>query len=145
MTIDSATAVELVDMVALVLILAVAIYAQRKFRFVVFKLGWDIIAASGAIRIAGSLFRAYFLNKHTPEAVSPLSSMVAMMAITAEKCTRIFKKGEMEELITKADGGVLLTERCGEFIFIVAVDKGVDLDAIKPQRERVKEAIEGMV
>ncbi len=86
-----------------------------------------------------------FLNKHTPEAVSPLSSMVAMMAITAEKCTRIFKKGEMEELITKADGGVLLTERCGEFIFIVAVDKGVDLDAIKPQREKVKEAIEGMV
>jgi len=32
MTIDSATAVELVDMVAGFLILAVAIYAQRKFR-----------------------------------------------------------------------------------------------------------------
>lgn len=60
MTIDSATAVELVDMVAAVLILAVAIYAQRKFRFPIFKLGWDIIAASGAISIAGSLFRAYY-------------------------------------------------------------------------------------
>ena len=60
MTIDSATAVELVDMVAGFLILGVAIYAQRKFRFPVFKLGWDIIAASGAIRVAGSLFRAYY-------------------------------------------------------------------------------------
>ena len=86
-----------------------------------------------------------FLNKHTPEPVSPLSSLVAMMAITAEKCTRMFKKGEMEELITKANGGMLVTERCGEFIFIVAADKGIDMEAIKPQRERVKEAIEGMV
>jgi predicted regulator of Ras-like GTPase activity (Roadblock/LC7/MglB family) len=86
-----------------------------------------------------------FLNKHTPKAVSPLSSLIAMMAITAEKCTRLFKKGEMEELITKANGGVLLTERCGEFIFIVAVDKGIDPDSIKPQREKVKDAIEGMV
>jgi len=38
----------------------VAIYAQRKFRFVIFKLGWEIIAVSGAIRVAGSLFRAYY-------------------------------------------------------------------------------------
>lgn len=86
-----------------------------------------------------------FLNKHIPEPVSPLSSVVAMMAITAEKCTRLFKKGEMEELITKANGGMLLTERCGEFIFIVAVDKGIDLESIKPQREKVKDAIRGMV
>jgi len=68
---------------------------------------------------------------------SPLSSVVAMMAITEEKCTRIFKKGEMEELITKANGGVLLTERYGEFIFIVAADKGIDLASIKPQQEEV--------
>jgi predicted regulator of Ras-like GTPase activity (Roadblock/LC7/MglB family) len=86
-----------------------------------------------------------FLNKHTPEPVSPLSSVVAMMAITAGKCTRMFKKGEMEELITKADGGVLLTERCGEFIFIVAVEKGFDPESIKPQREKVKDAIVSMV
>ena len=86
-----------------------------------------------------------FLNKHTPKAMSPLSSLVAMMTRTAEKCTRLFKKGEMEELITKADGGMLLTERCGEFIFIVAVDKGIDPESIKPQREKVKDAIRGMV
>lgn len=60
MEIDSATVVELVNLVTGILILAVAIYAQRKFRFVIFKLGWDIIAASGAIRVIGSLFRAYY-------------------------------------------------------------------------------------
>ncbi|MBC8521212.1 MAG: hypothetical protein H8D26_04385 [Methanomicrobia archaeon] len=60
MAIDSATVVELVNLVTGILILAVAIYAQRKFRFVIFKLGWDIIAASGAIRVVGSLFRAYY-------------------------------------------------------------------------------------
>ncbi len=57
---DSATVVELVNFVVGILILAVAIYAQKKFRFVIFKLGWDIIAASGAIRVVGSLFRAYY-------------------------------------------------------------------------------------
>jgi hypothetical protein len=57
---DSATVVELVNLVVGILILAVAIYAQKKFRFVIFKLGWDIIAASGAIRVVGSLFRAYY-------------------------------------------------------------------------------------
>ncbi|MGB2729030.1 MAG: hypothetical protein WBD09_11300 [Halobacteriota archaeon] len=60
MEIDSATVVELVNLVTGILILAVAIYAQRKFRFAIFTLGWDIIAASGAIRVIGSLFRAYY-------------------------------------------------------------------------------------
>ena len=108
----------------------------------------DLVAMEGvnaAAVVTRDGIMVNFLNKHTPDAVSPLSSVVAMMAITAEKCTRIFKKGEMEELITKADGGVLLTERCGEFIFIVAADKGIDLESIKPQREKVKEAIAGMV
>lgn len=86
-----------------------------------------------------------FLNKHAPEAMSPLSSVVAMMTRTAEKCTRMFRKGEMEEIITKANDGVLLTERCGEFIFIVAADKGFDFDSITPKREKVKDAVRGMV
>ena len=86
-----------------------------------------------------------FLNNHTPEVVSPLSSVVAMMTITAEKCTRMFKKGEMVELITKANGGELLTERCGEFIFVVAVDKGIDFESIKLSRDKVKAAISSMV
>ena len=85
-----------------------------------------------------------FLNGHPPESRSALSSLIAMMAITAEKCARLFRKGLVEEVITKADGGVLLTVRCGEFIFILAVDKGTDPDSIKPQREKVKAAIEAM-
>ena len=60
MTIDSATVVEMVNLVTGILILAVAIYAQKRFRFAIFKLGWDIIAASGAISVIGSLFRAYY-------------------------------------------------------------------------------------
>ncbi|MBC8520390.1 MAG: roadblock/LC7 domain-containing protein, partial [Methanomicrobia archaeon] len=86
-----------------------------------------------------------FLNKHAPEEVSPLPSVVAMMVRTAEKCLRMFKRGEMEEIITKADGGEILTEKCGEFIFLQAVDKGFDSDSIKPKREKVKDAIRNMV
>ncbi len=86
-----------------------------------------------------------FFNKHAEEKMSPLSAVVAMMMRTAEKCTRMLKKGDMEEIITKADGGVLLMEKCGEFIFLVATDKGVDFESIKLQMEKVKDAIRGMV
>ncbi len=86
-----------------------------------------------------------FCNKHIPEMVSPFSTVVAMMTRTAEKCTRLLKKGEIEELIAKADGGVVLTEKSGELIFLVAVDKGVDFELLKPQREKVKAAIRSMV
>jgi hypothetical protein len=47
MTIDSATAVELVNLVAGVLILAMTIYACRRFR-------WDICIGSSGIKIMGS-------------------------------------------------------------------------------------------
>jgi predicted regulator of Ras-like GTPase activity (Roadblock/LC7/MglB family) len=86
-----------------------------------------------------------FLNKHTPEAGLPLPSVVAMMAITAAKCTRLFKKGEMKEIITKAERGDILTEKCGEFIILVAADKGFDFDSITPKRDKVKEVIRGMM
>ncbi len=86
-----------------------------------------------------------FLNKHAQEEVSPLSAVVAMMARTAEKCTRMLEKGDMEEIITKAGGGVILTKKYEGFIFLVAADKGFDFDSIKPKMERVKDAIRGMV
>ncbi len=60
MPIDSATAVELVNLVAGIFILAVAIYVKRKANLAIFNRGLDIIAASGAIRVVGSLFRAYY-------------------------------------------------------------------------------------
>ncbi|MFZ2071570.1 MAG: roadblock/LC7 domain-containing protein [Halobacteriota archaeon] len=82
------------------------------------------------------------LSHYTLEAVSALPAMVAMMMKIAEKCTRMFKTGDMEELIVKANDGMLLAERCSEeFVFIIAVDKSVDLDSIKSEREKVKAAI----
>ncbi|MGB2840888.1 MAG: roadblock/LC7 domain-containing protein [Halobacteriota archaeon] len=86
-----------------------------------------------------------FLNKHAQEEVLPLSAVVAMMMRTAEKCTRMLKKGDIEELITKADDGVILTEKCEEFIFLVAADKGFDFESMKPKMGKVKDAIRGMV
>ncbi|MGB2729027.1 MAG: roadblock/LC7 domain-containing protein [Halobacteriota archaeon] len=85
-----------------------------------------------------------FLNKHAQEEVSPLSAVIAMMMRTTEKCTRMLKKGDMEEIITKADDGVILTEKCEGFIFLVAADKGFDFELIKPKRRKVKDAIRGM-
>lgn len=70
MTIDSATAVELVNLVAGIFILAVAIYVQRKSNLAVFKRGLYIIAASGAIRVVGSLFRAYYTYTGLLELIS---------------------------------------------------------------------------
>ncbi len=86
-----------------------------------------------------------FLNKHAPEEVLPLSAVVAMMLRTAEKCTRMLNKGDMEEIITKADNGVILTEKCEEFIFLVAADKGFDFESIKQKKVKVKDAIRNMV
>ena len=108
----------------------------------------DLVATEG-VNASGVVTRdgimVGFLNKHAQEEVPLLSAVVAMMTRTAEKCTRMLKKGDMGEIITKADGGMILTEKCEEFIFLVAVDKGVDFESIKPQREKVKAAIRGMV
>jgi len=71
MTLDSATIVELVNFVAGILISTVAIYAQRKFHFVIFRLGWGIIAASGLIGVVGSLFRAYYTYASLYEELVP--------------------------------------------------------------------------
>ena len=86
-----------------------------------------------------------FLNTLTPEDISPLSSVVAMMTRTADKCTRLLKRGEMAEIITKDDSGMVVTEKCGEFILLVAMDKGVDMNAIKSQRKRLKDTILGIL
>jgi predicted regulator of Ras-like GTPase activity (Roadblock/LC7/MglB family) len=98
---------------------------------------------AGAVVTRNGIMVGFYL--HAPVEVSILSAVVAMMTRTAEKCTRMFRMGEMEVMITKADGGVIVTEPCEEFIFIVAIDKGIDLDSIKLQREKVKDAIRGMV
>jgi predicted regulator of Ras-like GTPase activity (Roadblock/LC7/MglB family) len=86
-----------------------------------------------------------FLNKHSQEEVSQFSAVVAMMLRTAEKCTRMLKKGEVIEILTKADVGVILTEKCEEFIFLVAADKGFDFESIKQKRGKIKDAIRGLI
>jgi len=101
------------------------------------------ITASAVVTRDGIIVES--LGKYDLSASSALSPVVAMMTRAAERCTRMLKKGEMIEMITKADNGVILTEKCEEFIFLVAVDKGFDFESRKPQREKVKAAIRGMV
>ncbi len=85
-----------------------------------------------------------FRNRHIMETVSSLSVVVAMMVRTAEKCIKILNMGDMDELRVKADGGTVVAERCEGFILLVAVDKGIDYDTIKPKIERIKSIIRGM-
>ncbi|RZN37721.1 MAG: response regulator [Methanophagales archaeon ANME-1-THS] len=87
----------------------------------------------------------HFLNTVTPEEISPLSSMAAMMTRMAEKCTRLLKRGEMTEILTKDNRGTVVTEKCGEFILLVAMDESVDMNAIKSQKKRLKEIILGIL
>ena len=101
------------------------------------------VTASAVVTRDGLIVES--LGKYDLSASSGLPSVVAMMMRAAERCTRMLKKGEMIEMITKADNGVILAEKCEEFIFFVAADKGVDFESLKPHREKVKAAIRGMV
>ena len=108
----------------------------------------DLVATEGVNATAvvskdGIMVR--FLNKHAQEEMPALSTVMVMMQRTAEKCTRMLKKGEVIEIITKADDGVILTTRCCEFIFLVAANKGFDFNSIQPKMGEVKDAIRGMV
>jgi CheY-like chemotaxis protein len=86
-----------------------------------------------------------FVGPFTREDMLSLSSVIAFMTKAAEKCTRMLK-GEIEEIIAKGHNVMIVTEKCAEFIFFVAVDKDIDIDAIKPQREKVRDIIyEGRV
>lgn len=86
-----------------------------------------------------------FANKHKTEELPPLSPVVAMMARTTEKCTKLLKMGDVVEIGVKTDSGMVVTEKSGEFIFLVAVDKGIDIDAIKLQREQVMDVIRSLL
>ncbi len=65
--IDSATLIEVFDFAAGIFVMVLAIYASRKFRFVVFKFGWYVVAVSGAIAAAASVFRVYYTYAHIYE------------------------------------------------------------------------------
>ncbi|MDI6810945.1 MAG: roadblock/LC7 domain-containing protein [archaeon] len=81
-----------------------------------------------------------FAGPFTREDMLSLSSVIAFMMKAAEKCMRMLK-GEIEEIIATGHSVMIVTEKCAEFIFLVAVDKDIDIDAIKPQREKVRDII----
>ena len=99
-----------------------------------------IKGVNAAVVIAKDGLLVKFVGSFTREDMLSLSSAIAFMTKAAEKCTRMLK-GEIEEIIAKGHNVMIVTEKCSEFIFLMAVDKGVDIDAIKPQREKVKDII----
>lgn len=78
-------------------------------------------------------------------ASSALFPVIAMMTRTAEKCSRLLKKGDVKEIIINADSGVLIMEICGKFVFHVLVDKDTDLYPIKPKIEEARAVIKGVI
>ncbi len=64
---NSAILTEVFNLAAGIFVMVLAIYAGRKFRFVIFKSGWDVVAASGAIAAAASIFRIYYTYAHLYE------------------------------------------------------------------------------
>ena len=60
MSLDAGTAVEIINLFIAIGIIIVAKYAMDKFKFVVFRKGWYVIALSGVLLVAGSVFRAYY-------------------------------------------------------------------------------------
>jgi CheY-like chemotaxis protein len=96
------------------------------------------VNAAAVISKEGVLVK--FFGAFTTEDMLSLSPAIALMTKAAEKCTRMFK-GEIEEIIARSNSVMIVTEKFAEFIFLVAVDKSIDFDAIKPQREKVKEII----
>lgn len=60
MTLDSATVLELVNLVTGIIIAVMAIYAQNKINFAIFKRGFSIIAVSGIIMAVIAPYRAYY-------------------------------------------------------------------------------------
>jgi hypothetical protein len=60
MEVLSATIIELFNIVAGIFIIIISLYASEKFNIYLFKSGWFIIAASGAVMVVGSIFRTYY-------------------------------------------------------------------------------------
>jgi len=57
---DSATIIELFNIVMGICIIIISMYASEKFNIHLFKRGWLIIALSGAVIVLGSIFRSYY-------------------------------------------------------------------------------------
>jgi hypothetical protein len=78
--VDSATAEELVNLILGILILYIAIRAQRKFNFSILKRGFDIIAVSGGLMALSSSFGAYYTYMGSYELI-PLGRAFLVVAL----------------------------------------------------------------
>lgn len=56
----NATIIELLNIGMGICIVMISLYASNKFSLHVFKRGWLIVAASGAVMMMGSMFRASY-------------------------------------------------------------------------------------
>lgn len=52
--------VEAINLIAGFTLFLIAIYARQKFSFAIFRLGWNLIALSGLIKVIASSFRIYY-------------------------------------------------------------------------------------
>lgn len=82
MTVDSTTAVELVKLILGILIIYMAIRAQRRFNFAILKRGFDMIAASGGLMALSSSFRAYYTYIDSYELIPLGRAFLAVALIT---------------------------------------------------------------
>lgn len=100
------------------------------------------VTAAAVISREGVLVQARGHSRLMPG--SPLLAMAAMMVRMAEKCARQLNKGELEAVIATSENGVIRAEECNEFIFLVAVDRGVAFDTLREEQERVRRAVKGI-
>jgi CheY-like chemotaxis protein/predicted regulator of Ras-like GTPase activity (Roadblock/LC7/MglB family) len=100
------------------------------------------VTAAAVVSREGVLLQAHGHSRLM--AGSPLLAMAAMMVRMAEKCARLLNKGELQAVIADSESGMILAERCDEFIFLVVVDRGIQFDDLKQERERVKRAVRGL-
>ncbi len=80
--IESATVLELVDLAAGILIAVFAIHAGRKFQFVIFRHGWNVVAGSGILMALSSLFRAYYTYASMYELIPWGRAMLVVCRLT---------------------------------------------------------------
>lgn len=58
--INTATIVELLNFIMSFCIILISVYASNKFTLRIFRRGWFVIMISGAVMVAGSIFRSYY-------------------------------------------------------------------------------------
>ncbi len=101
------------------------------------------VTAAAVISRDGILLQAYGHSRLMAE--SPLLSMAAMMVRMAEKCARLLDRGGLTTVTVDSEDGMILAEKYDEFIFLMAVDRGIEFDELNQERDRVMRAVRGLL